>query len=70
MSEPDLLRAALTERGADSWDSSLRPSSLMACTRKTYVSPVVSPCTTNLREHSNEVVKEEVSIPLFILYRE
>ncbi len=61
----DLLRAALTERGADSWDSSLRPSSLMAWTRKTYVSPVVSPCTTNLWEPSNEAVKEEVSISLF-----
>lgn len=29
----DSLRAAKTVMGADSWDSSLRPSSLMACTR-------------------------------------
>lgn len=50
---PYVLRAALTDRGADSCDSSLRPSSLMACTRNTYVSPVLRPWTTNLKHKQN-----------------
>lgn len=44
-----VLRAAWTLMTSDSWEFSLVPTALTALTRKMYCSPVVKPCTTNLR---------------------